>query len=100
LDRAGCTERAGEAEKAERRRKKVMARQGGYRLAEERSRHGLTQAQLSRPWASRPSAYRRSSAAGRHHRRLARYIEALGGRLDLVANLGDHTFTVATTEAA
>jgi putative flavoprotein involved in K+ transport len=28
------------------------------------------------------------------------YIEALGGRLDLVASFGDHTLTVATTEAA
>jgi hypothetical protein len=37
---------------------------------------------------------------GRHYQRLARYIEALGGRLDLVASFGDHTFTVATTEVA
>jgi hypothetical protein len=28
------------------------------------------------------------------------YIEALGGRLDLAASLGDQTLTVATTEAA
>jgi hypothetical protein len=27
-------------------------------------------------------------------------IEALGGRLDLVVSFGDHTFTVATTDAA
>ena len=31
---------------------------------------------------------------------IARYIEALGGRLDLVASFADHTLTVATTEAA
>jgi transcriptional regulator with XRE-family HTH domain len=31
---------------------------------------------------------------------IARYIEALGGRLGLVASFGDHTLTVATTEAA
>jgi hypothetical protein len=31
---------------------------------------------------------------------VARYIEALGGRLDLVASFGDHTLTVTTTEAA
>jgi hypothetical protein len=31
---------------------------------------------------------------------VARYIEALGGQLDLVARFGDHTLTVATTEAA
>ena len=31
---------------------------------------------------------------------LARYVSALGGRLDLVANFDDHTLTVTTTEAA
>lgn len=31
---------------------------------------------------------------------IARYVQALGGRLDLVANFTDHTFTVTTTEAA
>lgn len=31
---------------------------------------------------------------------IARYIEALGGRLDLVASFSDHTLTVTTTEAA
>jgi hypothetical protein len=30
---------------------------------------------------------------------VARYVEALGGRLDLIASFGDHTLTV-TTEAA
>jgi hypothetical protein len=31
---------------------------------------------------------------------VTRYVEALGGRLDLVASFGDHTLTVITTEAA
>jgi hypothetical protein len=31
---------------------------------------------------------------------IARYIDAPGGRLGLVASFGDHTLTVATTEAA
>ena len=30
---------------------------------------------------------------------IARYVQALGGRLDLVANFADHTLTV-TTDAA
>jgi hypothetical protein len=30
----------------------------------------------------------------------ARYVQALGGRLDLIASFGDHTLTVTTTEAA
>jgi transcriptional regulator with XRE-family HTH domain len=31
---------------------------------------------------------------------IARYFDALGGRLDLVASFGDHTLTVVATEAA
>ena len=31
---------------------------------------------------------------------IARYIDAPGGRLGLVASFGDHPLTVATTEAA
>jgi len=31
---------------------------------------------------------------------VAGWAEALGGRLDLIASLGDDTLTVATTEAA
>jgi len=31
---------------------------------------------------------------------IARYVQALGGRLDLVANFTDHTLTVTFTEAA
>ncbi len=46
-DREACIDRAGGVEEAERRRKALMARQSGYRLAEERKRHGLTQAQLA-----------------------------------------------------
>jgi len=31
---------------------------------------------------------------------IARYVQALGGRLDLVASFTDHTLTVTTTDAA
>jgi hypothetical protein len=31
---------------------------------------------------------------------IARYFDALGGRLDLVASFGDHTLTVVATKAA
>jgi hypothetical protein len=55
-DRAGYLERVGGEEEAERRRKVLMARQSGYRLAEERKRRGLTQAQLAQ--AMRVSAGR------------------------------------------
>ena len=47
-DRATYIERVGGEEEAERRRKALMARQSGHRLAEERKRHGLTQAPTRR----------------------------------------------------
>jgi hypothetical protein len=81
-DRAAYIERVGGEGEAEQRRKVLMARQSGYHLAEERKRHGLTQAQLATIDA------------------VARYVEALGGQLDLIASFGDHTLTVATTDAA
>lgn len=31
---------------------------------------------------------------------VARHVETLGGRLDLIASFGDHTLTVTTTGAA
>src|SRR5438132_13760853 len=100
-DRAAYVERVGGPEEAERRRKALMARQGGHRLAEERKRHGLTQAQLAEAMGVTPgrvSQIERGEVSTIDA--IARYIEALGGRLDLVASFGDHTLTVATTDAA
>src|ERR1700733_13950360 len=100
-DRAAYVERAGSLEAAEQRRKALMARQSGYRLAEERKHHGLTQAQLAEALGVSPgrvSQVERGEVATVDV--IARYIEALGGRLDLIASFGDHTLTIATTEAA
>jgi ribosome-binding protein aMBF1 (putative translation factor) len=100
-DRAAYIERAGGEEEAGRRRKVLMARQGGQRLAGERKRHGLTQAQLAKAMRVSPgrvSQIERGELATIDA--VARYIEALGGRLDLIASFGDHTLTVTTTEAA
>jgi DNA-binding XRE family transcriptional regulator len=100
-DRAAYVNRIGGIETAERRRKAVMARQSGYQLAEERKRHGLTQAQLAAEMGVSPgrvSQVERGELATIEA--VARYIEALGGQLDLVARFSDHTVTVATTEAA
>jgi transcriptional regulator with XRE-family HTH domain len=72
-----------------------------HRLAEERKRHGLTQAQLAQAKGVTPgrvSQIERGEIATIDA--IARYIEALGGRLDLVASFGDDTLTVATTDAA
>jgi DNA-binding XRE family transcriptional regulator len=100
-DQDAYVKRVGGAEEAERRRKAVMARQSGHRLADERKRHGKTQAQLAEAMGVSPG---RVSQIERGEvstiEAIARYIEALGGRLDLVASFGDHTLTVSTSEAA
>jgi len=78
-----------------------MAQQSGHRLAEERKSHGITQAQLAQAMGVSPgrvSQIERGEVATIDA--VARYVEALGGRLDLVASFGDHTLTVTTTEAA
>jgi transcriptional regulator with XRE-family HTH domain len=67
-----------------------VARQSGHRLAEERKRHGLTQAQLAHAMGVSPgrvSQIERDELATVDA--VARYVEALGGRLDLVASFGD-----------
>lgn len=100
-DRDAYIERVGGREEAERRRKALVARQSGYRLAEERKRHGFTQAQLARAMGVTPgrvSQIERGDLATIDA--VARYVEALGGQLNLVASFGDHTLTVTTTEAA
>ena len=100
-DRAAYVERVGGTEEAERRRKALMARQSGYQLAEERKRRGLTQAQLAEAMgvsAGRVSQVERGELATIDA--VARYIEALGGKLDLIARFSDHTLTIATTGAA
>ena len=100
-DRDAYIERVGGPEEAERRRKTLMARQSGQRLADERKQRGLTQAQLAQIMGVTPG---RISQIERGElstiEAIARYVQALGGRLDLVANFADHTLTVTTTEAA
>ena len=100
-DRAAYIQRVGGPEAAEQRRKALMARQSGHRLAEERRHRGLTQAQVAEVMGVTPgrvSQIERGELATIDA--VARYVEALGGRLDLVASFGDHTVTVSTTEAA
>ena len=100
-DRAAYIDRVGGEEEAEWRRKVLMARQSGQRLAEERKRHGLTQAQLAQAMGVTPgrvSQIERGELATIDT--VARYVQALGGKLDLIASFGDHTLTVTTTEAA
>lgn len=77
--RAGYIERADGAEQAEQRRKVLMAPQSGFRLAEERKRHGFTQAQLAKAKGVTPgrvSQIERGEVATIDA--IARYIAALG----------------------
>lgn len=53
-DRDAYIERVGGPQEAERRRKALMARQSGQRLAEERKQRGLTQAQLAKTMGISP----------------------------------------------
>ncbi|MGH3196173.1 MAG: helix-turn-helix domain-containing protein [Streptosporangiaceae bacterium] len=80
---------------------KIANRQSGQRLAEERKQRGLTQAQLAETMGVTPG---RVSQIERGElstiEAIARYVQALGGHLELVANFADHTLTVTTTEAA
>ena len=100
-DRGAYIERAGEPEEAERRRTALMARQSGQRLAGERKQRGLTQAQLAQTMGVTPG---RVSQIERGELptidAIARYVQAPGGRLDLVASFTDHALTVTTTDAA
>ena len=100
-DRDAYIERVGGPEEAERRRKVLMARQSGQRLADERKQRGLTQAQLAETMGITPG---RVSQIERGElstiEAIARYVQARRGRLDLVANFTDHTLIVTSTEAA
>ena len=99
-DRDAYHARVGE-EEAARRRGAIMAEQWGYQLAEQRKRLGFTQAGLAEIMGVTPgrvSQIERGELATIDA--VARYVQALGGKLDLIASFGDHTLTVTTTEAA
>jgi transcriptional regulator with XRE-family HTH domain len=69
-------------------------------LAKERAAEEGTQAQLAETMGITPG---RVSQIERGElstiEAIARYVQALGGRLDLVANFTDHTLTVTTPDA-
>ena len=100
-DRAAYIERAGSEAEAERRRKALMARQSGHRLAgNAKARPHPSPARRRDEGHARPRLSQIERGELATIDAVARYIEALGGRLDLVASFGDHTLTVTTTEAA
>lgn len=95
-DEARKAGRLDEAEVA-RHQERIRAEQRAYRLAEIRRAHGLTQTDVA---AAMHVSQRRVSAV--EHGELARtelhtveaYVEALGGRVEIVANFGDERIII------
>ncbi len=82
-----------------------MDQQRAYRLAEMRRRLGITQAQVAARMGitqGRVSAIEHAKPGTTELRTLAAYVEALGGRLEIIADFGDQrlAFTEPGTEAA
>ena len=74
--------------------KQLRAEQRAFRLAEMRRRLGITQGRVSAIEHAKPDTT--------ELRTLAAYVEALGGRLEIIADFGDQrlAFTEPGTEAA
>ena len=69
-----------------------MARQSGQRLAEERKQRGLTQAQLAQTMGVTPGRVSQIECGELSTiEAIARYVQPLGGHLELVANFADYT---------
>lgn len=99
-DREGYRRRVGEQEAA-RRRGAIMAEQWGYQLAEERKRLGFTQAGLAEIMNVSPgrvSQIEHGEVATVEA--LAAYVSALGGKLDLMADIGGHLLKMPANPAA
>jgi DNA-binding XRE family transcriptional regulator len=70
----------------------LAARSRAHTLAEARQRLGLTQAQVARRMnvrQERVSAIERATPGATEIRTLAAYVRALGGRLEVIADIGD-----------
>src|ERR1700740_3715416 len=86
--------------------KQLRAEQRAFRLAEMRRRLGITQAQVAARMGitqGRVSAIEHAKPGTTELRTLAAYVEALGGRLEIIADFGDQrlAFTEGPgTEAA
>ncbi len=83
----------------------LRAEQRAWRLAEMRRRLGVTQAEVAARMGvtqGRVSAIEHAKAGATELRTLAAYVEALGGRLEIIADFGDErlAFTEPGNEAA
>ncbi|WP_244904926.1 helix-turn-helix domain-containing protein [Streptomyces prasinopilosus] len=72
--------------------RRLLAEARGHQLAEARKQSGATQRDVAtRMGLSVARVSRIEHGEGATLDVIARYVEALGGRLDLVADFGDHT---------
>jgi DNA-binding XRE family transcriptional regulator len=83
----------------------LRAEQRAFRLAEMRRRLGITQAEVAARMGitqGRVSAIEHAKPGSTELRTLATYVEALGGRLEIIADFGDQrlAFTEPGTGAA
>lgn len=83
----------------------LRAEQRAYRLAEMRRRLGFSQAQVAARMGvtqGRVSAIENAKPGATELRTIAAYVEALGGRLEIIADFGDQrlAFAESGTEAA
>jgi DNA-binding XRE family transcriptional regulator len=83
----------------------LRAEQRAWRLAEMRRRLGVTQAAVAARMGvtqGRVSAIEHAKPGATELRTLAAYVEALGGRLEIIADFGDQrlAFTEPGNEAA
>lgn len=79
--------------------RRLLAEARGHQLAEARKLYGLTQRDIATRMAisiARVSQIEHGEATTLDV--IARYVEALGGRLDLVADFGDHTVRMPASE--
>jgi DNA-binding XRE family transcriptional regulator len=83
----------------------LRAEQRAWRLAEMRRRFGITQTEVAARMGvtqGRVSAIEHAKPGTTELRTLAAYVEALGGRLEIIADFGDQrlAFTEPGTDAA
>ncbi|MGH3155118.1 MAG: helix-turn-helix domain-containing protein [Streptosporangiaceae bacterium] len=83
----------------------LRAEQRAWRLADMRRRLGVTQAEVAQRMGvtqGRVSAIEHAKPGATELRTLAAYVEALGGRLEIIADFGDQrlAFTEPGHEAA
>jgi transcriptional regulator with XRE-family HTH domain len=83
----------------------LRAQQRAWRLADMRRRLGITQAEVAARMGvtqGRVSAIELAKPGATELRTLASYVEALGGRLEIIADFGDQrlAFIEPGTEAA